>query len=56
MVTTIIFAIATFSLTRDWELSMVKSVFPHKKPSRNDIKILKERISHKGIFSLFDDI
>ena len=54
-ITTIIFAIATFTLTRDWEKEMTKSVFPLK-PSRNDINLLKHRVSHKGLFSIFDEV
>ena len=39
LVTTVVFALATFTLTQDWEKEMIKSVFPIK-PSRNDINLL----------------
>ena len=55
LVTTVVFALATFTLTRDWEKEMIKSVFPIK-PSRNDINLLKHRVSHKGLFSIFDEV
>lgn len=51
VLTTVVFALATFTLTRDWEKEMIKSVFTHK-PSLNDINRLKQRVSHKGIFKI----